>query len=489
MLGGASDSWLWTAVARGARANALGEAGVQVLRLAGLVVLARALAPGDFGLFRVLRAVSAVAMLVTEAGVADALVQRRTLEPEHEAAGWWLTLAAAVAVGLILFAAAPLIATAMGMPFLTQSTRLLCLPIVLEGSAIVGSARLRRRLSFGPLAASEALAEAGFLATALILLHWNLPAWSLPGGLAARWAVHAGAIWIASAYAPHQIVQVSAARDISRFSMSALGAGCLRILSRNADYLLIGRLLGSSALGFYSMAWDLFQFVPDRLYSVIGRIALPAFSRIQDDDAVLSAAYRALIGHLSRLILPIAACLAVAASQLLVGLYGDRWLPAATPVRLLSLGLGTMGLRMAVGSVYFAKDHPSLEIWLQGARLLLIVISIPLLVRWGLFAVCVAMSAIEAAVSFTGQVLVCRLIGLRLSSLLGAILPGLKVAACCAIATAVAGAIVRSAHLAGAPALPVIVTLPALTFCLMEAGTARDTLRAEPVILRVSARS
>ena len=53
-------------------------------------------------------------------------------------------------------------------------------------------------------------------------------------------------------------------------------------VSSNADYLLVGRLLGSSALGFYGMAWDLLRFLPDRLYKVAGRVTVPAFCRMQD---------------------------------------------------------------------------------------------------------------------------------------------------------------------------------------------------------------
>lgn len=473
---GAATDGLRAAVFRSARDNALGEASVQILRLAGLVVLARALSPGDFGLFRVLRAICAVSMLFAESGISDALVQRKCLEPEHEAAGWWLTLTAAVAATSILFFGAPLIAAAMAMPFLAPATRLLCLPVILEGTAVVGTAQLRRKLRFGPLAIAEALAEAGFLIAALALLYYGMPRWSLPGALAARWVVHAAVIWIASAYAPRQMLKLSAARDIGRFSSSALGAGVLRVFSRNADYILVGRLLGSSALGFYSMAWDLLQFVPDRLYSVIGRIALPAFSQLQDDDEALGAAYRTFINYLSRLIFPIAACVAVAAPEVTVGLYGIHWSPAATPIRLLALGLGTMGLRMAVGSVYFAKDHPSFEIYMQGARLALIVTAVPLLAPGGLFAVCVAMSTIEFATSLAGQLLACVVTGMRFSKLAAATLPGLRVAGYCSIATSGGRAIAWSAHLSGAYALPAIIVPPTIALCWFEAETLRLTL-------------
>jgi hypothetical protein len=58
-------------------------------------------------------------------------------------------------------------------------------------------------------------------------------------------------------------------------------------LSFSADFVLIGRILGSTILGCCGTAWDLLRFIPDRLFKVIGRVTLPLFSHFQDDDEAL----------------------------------------------------------------------------------------------------------------------------------------------------------------------------------------------------------
>src|SRR6202023_3865128 len=191
---------LWQGFARAVRNNVLAEFAVQGLRVAGMVVLARMLRPEDFGLFRVLIVVSIFATLVSDVGFPDALVQRKEITPEHESTVWWASLALAGASASLLYVSAPAIARAMAMPELVAGMRLICLPILLEGSAVTANARLRRRLNFGALAVSDVLGEIAFLAVAFLLLFFNQPRSSLAGGLAARFAAHALAIWIADGH-------------------------------------------------------------------------------------------------------------------------------------------------------------------------------------------------------------------------------------------------------------------------------------------------
>jgi len=129
---GAPNNGMWGAFARSVRDNLAAEGAVQALRVGGMVVLARALRPEDFGLFRVLLVVSVVAGLSNQTGIPDALIQRREVTAEHESTAWWLSAAIAIAASTILYAAAPLIAVAMAMPGLTAGVRLLCIPLILE---------------------------------------------------------------------------------------------------------------------------------------------------------------------------------------------------------------------------------------------------------------------------------------------------------------------------------------------------------------------
>ncbi len=467
---------LWQAVARSVRDNVIAEFVVQAVRLGGFVLLARALSPDQFGVFRVLLVVAVLATLSNDAGLPDALVQRKEITAAHQATAWWLSMLTALGAAVILYFAAPWIAIAMDMPGLTGGARLLCIPILLDATTVVPCARLRRKLNFGALAAADVVAEVAFILVALLVLWRGLPAWSLPGGLAARFAVHAVAIWIADPHVPRGWPTRQAARDFARFSITAWGSRIIYVFSSNADYLLVGRLLGSSALGFYGMAWDLLRFVPDRLYRVAGRVTFPAFCQLQEDREALAQAYLDFFDYMARVILPIAACAAIAAPEILRTVYGPQWLPSALPMRLLAPGLALCGLRLGIGSVYYSKNRPELDIYLHGVRLTLLVITVLGLSRYGLFGVSVGMSVVEGVVSVAGQAIACALIDLRLRDLARAAIPSLRLTALCALATVGGKTAATYAEAHGAIVLVAAAVPPALVYLWLERSNAMDLL-------------
>jgi O-antigen/teichoic acid export membrane protein len=426
---------LWQAVARSVRDNIIAEFLGQAIRLGGFVLLARKLGPDEFGVFRVLLVICVLATLTNNSGLADALVQRKEITPAHEATAWWLTVLLAMGAALTLYAVAPMTARVMDMPRLGSDARLLCIPILIDATAVVSSSRLRRRLNFGALATADVLSELSFIVVALLVLWRGMPLWSLPAGLAARTSTRAVVIWIVEPHFPRALPTISAARDFSRFATAAWGSGIVYILSSNADYLLVGRLLGSTALGFYGMAWDLLRFVPDRLHRVAGRVAFPAFCQLQDDSETLARAYIDFFDYIARVVLPIAACAAIAAPEILRTIYGPQWIPSALPMRLLAPGLALSGLRLGIGSVYYSKNRPALDMVLHGVRLMLLVVTVVGMSRWGLFGVSLGMSGVEGAVSVLGQALACDLIGLSLWTLAAAAIPAIRITALCALAT------------------------------------------------------
>jgi teichuronic acid exporter len=456
------------AFGRSVLSNILGEFGVQGVRIAGFIVLARTLQPQDFGILRVLIAITSVSTILNTLGIPEALIQRQDLSEQHQSTAWWMSFAAALISGVLLYKGAPLLAWAMAMPALTYFVPLIALPVAINGTTAVANARLRRRFQFGALAASEVMAEVAFVSIALLLLTLHLNRWSLAGGLAARISVQAIVVWSAEGYVPRHLPSRAAAKDIIGFCATVCSGRLLVVMAGNADYLMVGRLLGASALGFYSMAWDLLRFVSDRLYAVAGRVTLPAFCRLEQDGGALAEMYQGFTGYISRMILPLLACVVVAAPRLLSGIYGPQWLPAAVPMRLLSGGLALYGLRMAIGSIYFAKGRPSFEAYVHLVRLLLIIAVVASLAHTGLIGVSLGMGLVEASVSVFGQLMVCSLTEISVVGIGSAMIPGIKSAALCAIAT-YAGELVASLfHIHGAVSLLVIAIPPAIVFCTME---------------------
>jgi O-antigen/teichoic acid export membrane protein len=468
---------LWQAFARSVRDNVLAELALQVIRIGGIVVLARELTPDDFGVFRVLAIVMVFTLIPVENGIPDALIQRRKLLPEHQATGWFLSVGFAIVMSSAAYLLAPFIASLMAMPALTASIRLLCIPFVIEGTAMASNARLRRELRFGALASAEVFAEMTFLAAALGLLAKGYPRWSLPGGLAARVVGYSLALWAMDRRFVFAMPRLWAARDIGRFTTSVWGARVFHSSSSNADFLLVGKFLGPAALGFYSMAWDLLRFAPDRLFKVAGRVTFPAFARVQDDNEEMSHAFIEFTGFVAKVVLPIMLLAAIVAPELIRLVYGAKWLPTVVPLRLLAIGFMLVGLRIAIGSIYFAKDHPSFDIYVHGTRLVLIVITVlPLATMFGLGAVSADMAVVEGSVSLFGLYMAGTLIDTSLARLLTAALPGLRLAIICSLLAGAGKGVALFFGFNNIEILAAEVVPPALAFLWLEAPLFTDMI-------------
>jgi O-antigen/teichoic acid export membrane protein len=429
-------AYISKAFVRSVRDNTIAEFAAQAIRFAGIVVLARALTPSDFGILKALFAIAAIASLLLQGGIPHALVQRRELGPEHECTGWWMSLAVTLMTVAVMFVTAGWIADWMGMPDLRFGIRLMCVPILLDGTSTVSNARLQRELRFGALALADVLAEVAFLAAAFALLAVHLRQWSLIGGLAARFAAHGICVWIADARFPMGLPRMSAARDLGRFALSVWGGRIVQAASDSSDSLLIGAWLGSGPLGIYGMARDLLRFVPKRLHKVAGRVTLSAFSRLQDDDKALAHAYSRFFNSIARVVLPAMVCMAVTAPDLVTTIYGEKWLATAQPLQILSFGLIFVSMMVAISSIYFAKNYPSFDIHLNGLRLVLIVGSVYALRHAGLIGVVAGISASEAITSIAAQYVGCKFTGLTARDLFVEALPGLKLAVACGVVSA-----------------------------------------------------
>lgn len=468
---------LWSAFARGIRDNLAAELIVQALRVSGVLILARELAPANFGLLKILLIISTFVAIFSEAGFPDALIQRLELSLQHQATALWATSIFAAFTISILFLAAPFIESIMAMSGLSFAVRLICVPLFLEGTAIVGVARLSRSLRFRALACADIVAEIAFLITAFALLWRGERQWSLPGALAVRFGAHATSIWIADAHIPSGRPSLSAARDLGRFALAAMGGRLMTVASGNTDFLMVGRLLGSTSLGYYAIAWDLLRFVPDRLHRVVGRVAVPAFCKLQNDNIQLGRAYCGLIGYMARVILPISAFVAVTAPELLSTMYGHQWLPAAMPMRILAFGLALLGLRIGIGAIYYAKNHPETDIYINGLRLLLIIGAVASTVRFGLIGVSAAISIVEAFISIIGQYVVAGLIRLRLRDFVTTLLPSIWVTAVCVLAAMICRLPVLAFSVRSPVALICVAVPTGLAFLWFESSELSQMLK------------
>jgi lipopolysaccharide exporter len=339
----------------GLRWTVIGRPATQVLLLGSMIVLARLVAPVEFGRFAVAAIVGSLAGIPI-AGVGAALVQRRTVTREHLQAGFALALLTGLALAaLSLVAATTIVAPLVDAKTaeLVQIATPLCL-IVAVGT--VPSALLQRRLAIRRLAvinfvgalvrvgASIGMALAGMGALALVL------------GVMAGELVEAGAMWI-WAPAPPPRLRRDATRELWGYGRPASLAAASWVGFLNCDYAIVAARLGALQAGLYFRAYTMGVEYQKKVSVVMTTVGFPVLARTRDAGE-LSALRGRMVRLLTTVLFPLLVLLAVEAPVLIPWLYGSRWDAAIVPTQILALGGASTLVIDAAGSTLMASGRP-----------------------------------------------------------------------------------------------------------------------------------
>jgi PST family polysaccharide transporter len=326
------------------RAVSWNLAGVVVGRGGTLVsglVLARLLAPEDYGVF----AVALVALLfvanLNDLGVEQVLVRWPGPVTGVAPTARTVILGSSALQFALLFLAAPSLAGALGAPEAAGVIRLLAASIVVGGAFAVHSALLTRDLRLGRRTTADVIGLVAGLGLTLGLAVSGAGVWSLAWG---RVAGNTLTGVLHACLSGHRVpfrFEREVARRLTAQGLPLAGATIVTVAVLNTDTLVVGRVLGPVELGFYTMAFNLSSW-PVSVFGVAAwRVAVAAFARLQADPERLRAAFLRALGMLLGVALPVCVLLAALAEPLIRFLYGARWLPAAGALTLLA-GLGAL---------------------------------------------------------------------------------------------------------------------------------------------------
>jgi O-antigen/teichoic acid export membrane protein len=274
--------------------KAIQHAGVKIIFLIRLVILARLLSPDDFGLLAISMVAIEVLMSITDFGMIPALVQRTDIDRNHYDSAWTVGVVRGLAIAGFVFLAAPLIADLFAEPRSAWIIRAVSFRPLIEASASIGVANLIRSLSFRPLAfikLSEALANTVIsIALAPYLGVWALVAGSLIGP-----AVYLAVSYILVPHQPRLNFDRNAVGSLIRFGRWIFLTGLIAVAGSSVLRVVISRQLGTVELGLYFLSAKL-AFLPAEIASeVIGDVSFPLYSRLQENLEKVTRAFQSLL--------------------------------------------------------------------------------------------------------------------------------------------------------------------------------------------------
>lgn len=389
--GNSTDS-LRQQAARGGRWTAISAIANVTIQLMQLAALGRLLEPSDFGLMAMMMVVVALATSIADFGVGNYIVQISTLSMQFFRRLFALSLTLSIALSAVVAGAAPWFATYYGSPRLADLLPYLGLVIVTSAISQVYFAVLQRALRFRLIAIGDVVSASIGLVVSVGLAWFGYGVWSLIAGQLALNLGKAIMYYLPARTALKHAPSSCEERIVNalRFGYFQLGERILNFVGWNLDKIIIGKMLGATSLGIYSVAYQLVIRPFSVLNPIFTRVSLPVFSRIKEDDARLRRGYLDVLRVIALISFPVYIGISISAPAIVYILLGERWAAAAPLVSVLC-GLGfVFSLGNPIGNLIVAKGRADLGFYWNLLALVVYAVAYFVGSSFGLFGVAVA---------------------------------------------------------------------------------------------------
>ena len=399
------------------------QVGAQAASLVVAVILTRLLSPLDFGLVAMVVVFTGFASVFTDMGFGAALVQKLDLTQHHKNAVFWIGVAVGALLTLIFAAAAPYIASFYGVPALQPITLAISIIFFINAFATVKLALLQKAMDFRTLAAAQLTATVLSGLVAIYLAFSGFGVWSIVAMYVASAAVNVAVLWIITPWRPDFSLRWDAVQDLSKFSRNFVGFSAFNYWTRNGDNLLIGRFVGSAALGVYARSYTILLLPVWQVSGVITNVMFPALSAIQKDVKRVRELYLTSISVISLLTFPLTLGLLVVSRSFVLALFGDKWAAMIPLLQVFSLLGAIQSISTTVGWIYTSQGRTDIMFRFGLISGSIYIISFVVGLRWGTLGVAVAYTIANFLLWYPTWSIPARLIDLDFVTMLRRLAP------------------------------------------------------------------
>lgn len=466
----------------------------QLTRLATAIVLARLLAPHDYGLAGMVLIAAGLVYIFSDLALGTALVQRRALTEADRSTVFWTSTTVGLLLTLAGIALAGPIARFYGEPQVRPLFAAFSLSFVVTAVSSTQAALLTREMDFRTLELRRMVATAFGAVVGIGLALEGAGAWALIAQQLTIALVSTVLLMLLATWRPRLLYSIKSLRSFAGFSGNVFGTQVLFYVNRNLDNLLVGRFLGPAALGAYSISYNVMLMPFSQIASPVQEVVFPAFARLQDDPKRIASGWLRANRLVGALTIPSLLGLMVVAPDFVSVFLGPRWHSAVPVVQILAwVGL-LQSLQRFNSSILEARNETGLLIRYSAIALTASAIAFAAGLPFGIVGVSAAYAISSTFVEPYYAWLTGRTIDVKLRTFIESFTS--IVTASVLMAGCVFGARVALVH-AGVPAggrLPLLIALGMLIYiptCLnldRELAAEIDTLRrsrasAQPVAI------
>jgi O-antigen/teichoic acid export membrane protein len=455
----------------------------QLLTWAVTLIVARLLTPADYGVVAGAAIYLGLLGLLTEFGLGTAIVTQRDLPSTTI----WQLGGFSVALGMtawaVTTAASRLIANITGIAEVATILPVLGFATAVASLNALPYALLQKELKFRLLSQIEVfrsiIAAVALLAFAVLGFgYWSLVLNELVATLCLAFALY----W-KTRYRLH-MPRWNNVRPSIVLSGRVMTSRVAWYTYTNADQGIVGKVLGKSALGDYSMASTLTNLPSQKIAAMIVGVTTGVLASVQHDAGELRRYFLGLVEMLSLVLLPAIAGLAMIAPVLVTVLLGEKWIGTVTIIQALAFATAIRAFGPVCSQVLLARLRADVELRYSLLSLCLLPIGFLIGVQFGGTGVALAWSVLSLPLSAYLLVLTCREIQLPVARLLAVVAKPFAAVLLMLIVLRVSRLLLDERSISSQVQLPLLIVCGALSYAVVIAAIMRDRVFALARLLK-----
>lgn len=386
---------------------------VQIFNLIAISIIARKLAPSDFGVVAIATILITFLNNVISQGVSQFVIYDSEGSDERLNSAFWLNLLISLVIVAVGFVLSPFISDFYNEPKIQLIINLLLIRVPLESVIVIIDASFNKKLEFKILEKRDIFVQLLSISISIVMALNGFGVWSLiiPGIIVVfiRFSI---TLYI-SKWKPKRRLDITHWREIFSYSSKIIASSVINFFISEGDTLIIGKIMGSYKLGIYNLAWRGSNLVSRNIVSLVNKMSFPYIASSAGNNFEVLVKINKIFRILSIITFPILFLLIILAEEFILGIYGSQWYESIIPFQILLIYAIRYSVGAPIGAVYKSIGRPDINLKIGLSMIPFYILGIIIGTSYGIIGVAIGVTIVRTFFGFISFFILGKILNTR----------------------------------------------------------------------------
>lgn len=313
----------------------MGKMGAQFISFFVTIILARLIAPADFGLIAIVTIFTTFLNVFVDSGLGSALIQKKNADNIDFSTVFFFNIVASLLLYTILYISTPFISSFYDNAQLTPLLRVASFSLVITGFRSTQETFVTRNLLFQKHFLAVSIAAVCSAVISLALAYLGYGAWAIVFQQLCNTSISTVILWYLIPWRPQLLFSISRLKELTPFGLKIFGGSLIDTLYSEIRSLLIGKIYTPADLAFYDRGKQFPYIIVSGINGALNSVLFPVMSRSQDNLDRIKQVVRKTIRVSLFFVSSVLCFLACAANSIVEVLMTTKWLPSVIYMQVL----------------------------------------------------------------------------------------------------------------------------------------------------------